>query len=246
MRLKNKVSIVTGAAQGIGEAIAYRFAEEGSKVVLCDVKAEDLRKVHDTINEKGGVAEIEAGSVADREYVKAMVERTVERYGTIDVLVNNAGITRDAILHKMTEEQWDQVIDVNLKGVFNCLQAAAIHMRQKQHGTIINISSTSRYGNPGQINYSATKGGVVSMTRTAAKELARKQVTCNCVAPGTIWTDMMKAMPESAIEHHRSGVPLGRFGDPVDIANLCLFLASDEAGYITGQVINCDGGSFMA
>ena len=246
MRLKDKVAIVTGAGRGIGEAIAYRFIEEGAKVVLCDLDEQPLNTVESKIKGMGGSSRVALGSVADRSFVQSMIDETANEFGTVDVLVNNAAITRDAILHKMTEEQWDQVIDVNLKGSFNCLQAAAVHMRGKEKGTIINISSTSRFGNPGQLNYSATKGGVVAMTRTAAKELARKKVTCNCISPGTIMTDMVKAMPEEAIEKHRSGVPLGRFGDPVEVAHLCVFLASDEASYITGQVINCDGGSFMA
>lgn len=246
MRLNGKAAIVTGAGRGIGEAIAVMFAEQGAKVVLCDIDNENLTKVAGRIEGNGGTCLVEQGDIVDREFVKRMVDNTVKTFGEVDVLINNAAITRDAILHKMTEEQWDAVVDVNLKGSFNCLQAVAAHMRSREKGTIINISSTSRFGNPGQLNYSATKGAVVSMTRTAAKELARKKVTCNCVSPGTIMTEMVKAMPAEAFERHRSGVPLGRFGDPEEVANLCLFLASDEASYITGQVINCDGGSFMA
>jgi len=245
MRLKGKVAIVTGAARGIGEAIAYRFVEEGAKVTLCDVDEAGLRKVESRIKEMGAECLVAAGNIVDRAFVKKMVDDTVARFGALDVLVNNAAITRDAILHKMTEEQWDQVIDVNLKGSFNCLQAAAIHMRERGKGTIINISSTARFGNPGQLNYSASKGGVVAMTRTAAKELARRGVTCNCISPGTIWTDMLKAVPENVLEGFKAGVPLGRFGEPREVAHLAVFLASDEASYITGQTINCDGGSFM-
>jgi NAD(P)-dependent dehydrogenase (short-subunit alcohol dehydrogenase family) len=175
-----------------------------------------------------------------------MVDDTVKEFGSLHVLVNNAAITRDAILHKMTEAQWDEVMDVNLKGNFNCLQAAAVHMRGQGKGTIINVSSTSRYGNPGQLNYAASKGGVIGMTRTAAKELCRKNVRVNCISPGTIWTDMLKAVPPEAQERLKTGIPLGRFGDPREVAHLAVFLASDEASYITGQTINCDGGSFMA
>jgi len=246
MRLKGKVAIVTGAARGIGEAIAYRFVEEGAKVTLCDVDEAGLRKVESRIiEEMGGECLVAVGNIVDRAFVKKMVDDTIARFGALDVLVNNAAITRDAILHKMTEEQWDQVIDVNLKGSFNCLQAAAIHMRERGKGTIINVSSTARFGNPGQLNYSASKGGVVAMTRTAAKELARRGVTCNCISPGTIWTDMLKAVPENVLEGFKAGVPLGRFGEPREVAHLAVFLASDEASYITGQTINCDGGSFM-
>ncbi len=245
MRLKEKVAIVTGAARGIGEAIAYRFVEEGARVTICDVDEAGLREVESRIRGMNGECLVAVGNIVDRAFVKRMVDDTIGKFGALDILVNNAAITRDAILHKMTEEQWDQVIDVNLKGSFNCLQAAAIHMRERGKGTIINVSSTARFGNPGQLNYSASKGGVVAMTRTAAKELARRGVTCNCISPGTIWTDMLKAVPENVLEGFKAGVPLGRFGEPREVANLALFLASDEASYITGQTINCDGGSFM-
>lgn len=246
MRLKDKVAIVTGAARGIGEAIVYRFIEEGARVTLCDVDEAALKKVEKKVNVMNGVCRIATGDIVNRDLVQKMVDETIKAFGTLDVMVNNAAITRDAILHKMTEEQWDQVIEVNLKGTFNCLQAAATYMRSQEKGTIINVSSTSRFGNVGQLNYSASKGGVVALTRTAAKELARKGVTCNCISPGTIWTDMMKTIPEKVLETFRSGVPLGRFGEPKEVAHLCVFLASDEASYITGQTINCDGGSFMA
>jgi len=246
MRLKDKVAIVTGAGRGIGEAIALRFIKEGAKVTLCDVDEKAVTAVAAKIGELGGQSLVTAGDISKKAFVVGMVEKTTARFGRLDILVNNAGITRDAILHKMTEEQWDQVLSVNLKGSFLCLQAAAMVMREQEKGTIINISSTSRFGNIGQLNYSASKGGVVSMTRTAAKELARKHITCNCISPGTIWTDMMKTIPEKVLDQFKAGVPLGRFGTPDELANLCLFLASDEASYITGQTINCDGGSFMA
>ena len=246
MRLKDKVAIITGAARGIGEAIAYRFIEEGAKVTLNDVDGAALEKVQSTAREMKGDPLLAVGNISDRDFVGKMVEDTITRFGTLDVLVNNAAITRDAILHKMTQEQWAEVMEVNLKGTFNCLQAAAGYMRSQKKGTIINVSSTSRYGNVGQLNYAASKGGVVAMTRTAAKELCRKNVTCNCISPGTIWTDMLKAVPEEAQERLKAGIPLGRFGDPKEVAHLAVFLASDEALYITGQTINCDGGSFMA
>jgi NAD(P)-dependent dehydrogenase (short-subunit alcohol dehydrogenase family) len=245
MRLKDKVAIVTGAGRGIGEAIVYRFIEEGAKVTLCDVDAPALSQVESDVRKMNGECLLAAGDIVDRAFVQSMVDDTLKTFGDLDVMVNNAAITRDAILHKMTEEQWDQVMEVNLKGSFNCLQAAAIYMRGQSKGTIINVSSTSRFGNPGQLNYAASKGGVVGMTRTAAKELCRKNVTCNCISPGTIWTDMLKAVPPDVQERLKVGIPLGRFGDPKDVAHLAVFLASDEASYITGQTINCDGGSFM-
>jgi len=246
MKLKNKVAIVTGAARGIGEAIVYRFIEEGARITLCDVDQPALELVKTKVEKMNGACLLAAGDIVDRAFVGRMVDNTVKEFGTLDVMVNNAAITRDAILHKMTQEQWEEVMAVNLKGTFNCLQAAAIYMREQGKGTIINVSSTSRYGNVGQLNYAASKGGVVAMTRTAAKELCRKGVTCNCISPGTIWTDMLKAVPEQAQERLKAGIPLGRFGDPKEVAHLAVFLASDESSYITGQTINCDGGSFMA
>jgi len=246
MRLNNKVAIVTGAAKGIGEAIAYRFIEEGALLTLCDVDKTALEAVKSKVDDMNGACVLSVGDIADRDFVGRMVDHTVKEFGTLHVMVNNAAITRDAILHKMTQEQWEEVMSVNLKGTFNCLQAAAIYMREQGKGTIINVSSTSRYGNVGQLNYAASKGGVVAMTRTAAKELCRKGVTCNCISPGTIWTDMLKAVPEPAQERLKAGSPLGRFGDHREVAQLAVFLASDEASYITGQTINYDGGSFMA
>jgi len=246
MRLNGKAAIITGAAQGIGAAMAVRFIEEGAFVTLCDVDSAGIKKTSEKLKELNGRFLLAQGDITDRGFVKQMVDDTVNEFGTLDIMVNNAAITRDAILHKMTEAQWDQVMDVNLKGTFNCLQAAAIYMRTKGKGSIINVSSTARFGNIGQLNYSSTKGGVVALTRTAAKELARKNIRCNCISPGTIKTPMVETIPNKVIEEYIAGSPLGRFGDPREVAQLCVFIASDEASYITGQVINCDGGSFMA
>jgi len=245
MRLKDKVAIVTGAAHGIGEAIVYRFIEEGAKVTLCDIDEVGLEKVESKIVDMKGECLQAVGNVTDRSFVQAMVDHTVKRFNSLDILINNAAIIRDVVLHKMTEKQWDEVIDVNLKGTFNCLQAAAIYMRNQGKGVIINISSQSRFGNPGQLNYSASKGGVVSLTRTAAKELARKNIRVNCISPSTIWTEMLKTVPENLLNIYKALIPLGRFGDPREVANVCIFLASEEASYITGQTINVDGGLFM-
>jgi 3-oxoacyl-[acyl-carrier protein] reductase len=249
MRLKDKVAIVTGSGRGIGEGIALRFAEEGAKVVVNDVNEADVRRTVEAIKSKGGQAVGVVGSVTAREVTQKMVDTAVKEFGTLDILINNAGITRDAMLHKMTDEQWDQVIDVNLKGVFLCTQCAARVMREKGHGKIVNISSTSWRGNPGQLNYSATKAGVIGMTKTAAKELAPKGINVNVIAPGMIWTDMIKAMPPAIVERMEKSlafiVPLNRKGAPQDIANLALFLASDESSFITGQLIHCDGGMIM-
>jgi len=178
-----------------------------------------------------------------------MVDTAVSEFGTIDIMVNNAGITRDVILHKMTDEQWNEVIAVNLTGVFYGIQIAARVMREKGYGKIINISSTSALGNAGQLNYSASKAGVIGMTKTAAKELGPKGINVNAIAPGMIWTDMMKSMPPNVIQQIDASlpflVPLNRKGSPRDVANLALFLASDESSFLTGQLIFCDGGMKM-
>ncbi len=249
MRIKDKVAIITGAGRGIGEGIALRFAEEGARVIVNDVNEGEASRTAQAIQGKGGKAVAVTGSVGSRDVAQKMVDTAVKEFGTVDILVNNAGIIRDAMLHKMTDEQWDQVIEVNLKGVFLCTQCAARVMREKGYGKIINISSTSWRGNPGQINYSATKAGVIGMTKTTAKELAPKGINVNVIAPGMIWTDMIKSMPPAMVERMEKGlafiVPLNRKGLPQDIANLALFLASDESSFITGQLIHCDGGMIM-
>jgi len=249
MRLKDKVAIVTGSGRGIGEGIVLRFAEEGAKIVINDVNEADAKAVVDKIKANGGQAVYVLGSVADRAVVQKLVDTAVKEFGTLDIIINNAGITRDSILHKMTDEQWDAVIAVNLTGLFYGIQCAARVMREKGYGKIINISSTSALGNAGQINYSASKAGVIGMTKTAAKELGAKGVNVNAIAPGMIWTDMMKNMPPETIKQMDAMlpfiVPMNRKGSPLDIANLALFLASDESSFITGQVIFCDGGMKM-
>jgi NAD(P)-dependent dehydrogenase (short-subunit alcohol dehydrogenase family) len=237
---------VTGSGRGIGEGIVMRFVEEGAKVIVNDVNEADANNVVNQVKAKGGQAIVVLGSVADRSVVQEMVDTAVKEFGTLDIIVNNAGITRDVILHKMTDDQWNAVVAVNLTGVFYGIQCAARYMREKKSGKIINISSTSALGNAGQLNYSATKAGVIGMTKTAAKELGPKNVNVNAIAPGMIWTDMMKNMPPESIKQMDAMlpyiVPLNRKGSPQDIANLALFLASDESSFITGQVIFCDGG----
>jgi NAD(P)-dependent dehydrogenase (short-subunit alcohol dehydrogenase family) len=249
MRLMDKVAIVTGAGRGIGEGIALRFAGEGAKLIINDVNETDANHTVEAIKTKGGQAVALIGSVASRQVAQKMVDTAVTQFGTVDILVNNAGIIRDAMLHKMTDEQWDQVIEVNLKGVFLCTQCAAQVMREKGYGKIINISSSSWRGNPGQINYSATKAGVIGMTKTAAKELGPKRINVNVIAPALIWTDMTKSMPPVLLQRVEQSLaflmPLNRWGQPEDVANLALFLASDESSFITGQLIHCDGGFLM-
>jgi NAD(P)-dependent dehydrogenase (short-subunit alcohol dehydrogenase family) len=249
MRLKDKVAIVTGSGRGIGESIALRFAAEGAKLIVNDVNEADAIRTAETIKGKGGQAAAVIGSVASRQVAQSMVDTAVKEFGTVHILVNNAGIIRDAMLHKMTDEQWDQVIEVNLKGVFLCTQCAARVMREKKYGKIINISSSSWRGNPGQLNYSATKAGVIGMTKTAAKELGPKGINVNVIAPALVWTDMTRSMPKELLQRVEQMLPfimpLNRWGQPEDIANVALFLASDESSFITGQLIHCDGGFIM-
>lgn len=249
MRLKDKVAIVTGSGRGIGEGIVMRFAEEDAKIIVNDVNEADAKAVVEKIRAKGGQAIAVLGSVADRAVVQKMVDTAVAEFGTLDIIVNNAGITRDVMLHKMMDDQWKAVIDVNLTGVYYGIQCAGRVMREKKYGKIINISSTSALGNAGQLNYSASKAGVIGMTKTAAKELGPKNVNVNAIAPGMIWTDMMKGMPPDVLQQMDMMlpfiVPLNRKGSPRDIANLALFLASDESSFITGQIIFCDGGMKM-
>ncbi|MBI5523192.1 MAG: SDR family oxidoreductase [Desulfarculus sp.] len=245
MRLKDRVAIVTGAAQGIGAATALRLAEEGAHLCICDLNAQGLDQVAGQVREMGRRCLVKVGSVADRAFVDAMVQETMAQLGGLDILVNNAGIVRDAIGHHMTEEQWDQVIEINLKGVFNCLQACMVPMRQQGSGAIVNLSSVSRYGVAGQFNYAAAKGGVASLTAAAAKELGRKGVRVNAVAPGSIDTEMLMTMPQIKRDMlTQFMIPLGRLGQPREVANVIAFLVSDEASYISGQTINVCGGTY--
>lgn len=236
-RIEGKVALVTGGAAGIGRAIVEKFAAEGAKVVIaCDVNPCEY-------TESNVVGKIL--NVTDREGIKALVKEIVEEYGPIDILVNNAGITKDAPFVRMSEEQWDAVIDINLKGVFNVTQAVAPVMTKAKKGSIITLSSVvGLYGNIGQTNYAATKAGVIAMTQTWKKELCRKgaQIRVNCVAPGFIQSPMTDKLSEKAVEGILSGVPLQRMGTKEDVANAVLFLASDESSYITGAVLPISGG----
>ena len=242
-RLANRTAIITGGARGIGRATAHRFAAEGAAVMLADVEAQAGREVASAIEDNGGTAAFTETDVTDPDQVEKLVEATVGRFGGLDVLVNNAGITRDATLKKMSEEAFDQVVDVNLKGVFNCTKAAHPHLVESDTGRVLNAASiVGRYGNFGQTNYVATKSGVIGMTKTWAREFGRDEITVNAVAPGFIDTDMMESVPEKVIDGLTDRTPLGRLGDPADIANAYCFLASDEAAFITGSVLAVDGG----
>lgn len=244
MRLQNKVALITGAGNGIGKQTALTFSREGAKVVVADINGDAGRKVVDEILQSGGSAAFEMVNVAETKDVVRMVENSVKTYGKIDILVNNAGIVADARLVKMDLEQWQRVIDINLKGVFLCGQAVAKVMETNQSGgVILNASSVvGLYGNFGQSNYVATKAGVIGMTKTWARELGKKGIRVNAVAPGFIATDILQSIPEKVINMMVEKTPLGRMGKPQDIANAYLFLATDEASFITGAVLSVDGG----
>ncbi|WP_342469643.1 3-oxoacyl-ACP reductase FabG [Ureibacillus sp. FSL K6-3587] len=246
MRLKGKVAIITGGANGIGKAATKRFLEEGAKVVVADIQKEAGEQLAKQFRDQGHEVMFYPVNVASKDEVETMVEKVKEIYGKIDVLINNAGITRDAMLVKMTEEQFNDVIDVNLKGVFHCTQAVAKVMIEQGNGKIINTSSVSGiYGNIGQTNYAAAKAAIVGMTKTWAKELGKKGINVNAVAPGFTKTTMVEKMPEKILNYMESITSLKRLGEPDDIANAYLFLASDESNYITGHVLHVDGGIMM-
>ena len=242
-RLENKVSLITGAAQGIGLATALKFAAEGAIIIVCDVKQVGVDAAVALCQAAGATAAGFVMDVTDRAMVDAVVAQVKERFGRIDVLVNNAGITQDARLQKMTLEQFERVIDVNLRGVFHCSQAVADGMVAQGSGVILNASSVvGLYGNFGQTNYAATKFGVIGFTKTWSRELGPKGVRVNAVAPGFIATPILASMPEKVIKGMEAKIPLGRLGRPEEIANTYAFLASDEASYINGTVIEVSGG----
>ena len=243
MRLEGKTAIITGAARGIGRETALTFAREGARVVVSDWEEGAGLQTTKDISDLGAEAFFFRADVADREQVKALVDATVRQYGRIDILINNAGITADAFLTKMTEEQFDRVIGINLKGVFNCTQAVVPVMIQQGAGVVLSASSVvGLYGNVGQTNYAASKFGVIGMTKSWAKELGKKGLRFNAVAPGFIQTDMTAKVPDKVLDLMREKTPLGRLGRPSDIARAYLFLASDEADYINGAVLSVDGG----
>lgn len=247
MRLENKVAIVTGAGRGLGRGIAIKLAKEGAKVIVADMMPADETVAE--IQAFGGTASSFAVNVAKQEEVQAMVKYAINTYGTLDIMVNNAGINRDGMLHKMTLDNWNLVIDVDLTGTFYGTQEAIKYMREKNYGRIINISSGSWLGNIGQANYAAAKAGVVGLTKTAARENARKGITCNVICPGFIETDMTLKLKEvndgAAWDSMISRVPAGRAGKPEDVGNMVAFLASDEAAYVTSEVINVGGGMIV-
>ncbi|MBI9065942.1 MAG: 3-oxoacyl-ACP reductase FabG [Salinivirgaceae bacterium] len=242
-RLENKIAIITGGADGIGKAGAHKFANEGATVIIWDMNEDKGKETVQELKNIGAISEFYKVNVAEYGEVEKTVAEIIEKYKKIDILVNNAGITRDATLKKMTSEQWNQVISVNLTGVFNCTKIISQHMVEQNFGRIINTSSVvALYGNFGQTNYVATKAGVIGMTKTLSKELGRKGITVNAVAPGFILTEMVKKMPEDVLKIMESKVPIGRLGQPEEIASIYAYLASDEAAYINGATISVDGG----
>jgi 3-oxoacyl-[acyl-carrier protein] reductase len=242
MPLAGRVALVTGAGSGIGEATAQRFAAEGAVVVVNDVDVDRARAVAAAIQKDGGKASAVGANVTRRDEVERMVADVVAEHGRLDILINNAGINRDAMSHKMTEEQWDQVLTVNLKGTFLCAQAALPKMRERGWGRVVNTSSVGSLGNIGQANYAASKAGVIGLTKTLALEYAKYGVTVNCIAPGAVMTPMLAGVPDPIKEKITGQIPVGRIADPAEIAAVHAFLASDEAAYITGQVLFVDGG----
>jgi 3-oxoacyl-[acyl-carrier protein] reductase len=246
MRVKDKVVIITGSGSGIGKETGILFAKEGAKVVVADVNEKAGAETVDAIKNAGGEAFFARLDVSNREQSKQVVKDTIAKYSRVDVLINNAGIIQDALVVKMTEEQWDKVIDINLKGPFNCIQAVVEQMISQGSGVILNISSiVALYGNVGQTNYAATKAGLVGMTKTLAKELGKKGIRVNAVAPGFIYTPMTATVPEKILEMMKEKTPLKRLGAPADIANTLLFLSSDDASFINGAVISVDGGLLL-
>ena len=243
-RFENKIVLVTGAGRGIGASIAKRFASEGAEVIVnYSGNDEAAQKTVDEITATGGQAQKYKCSVNDSESVKVMIDEIIKKFGRIDILVNNAGITKDGLMLRMTDEDFDRVIDVNLKGTFNCTKYVSKYMLKQKSGKIINISSVvGLSGNAGQVNYSASKAGIIGITKSAAKELSSRGITVNAVAPGYVDTDMTKVLSDNIRNEILKNIPLQRMGNVEDISNCVAFLASEDASYITGQVISVDGG----
>ena len=247
MRLKDKVALITGGARGIGQAIAMAFAKEGADIVVADVNLEVAQKTASEIESLGRKALALEMDVTNYEKVEEGINKILDKMGKVDILVNNAGITKDNLLLRMSQADWDAVINVNLKGTFNCIKAVSRPMVKQRSGRIISIASIiGLMGNPGQANYAASKAGIIALTKTVAKELASRNINANAVAPGFIQTEMTAKLPEDIKKKMLEAIPLAKLGTPQDVANVCLFLASDESSYVTGQTITIDGGMVMA
>lgn len=245
--LKGKVAIITGSGRGIGKAIALKLAENGADIVINDIPGSDYAdETKKEIEALGVKAIVVRGDVRNKDDVDALINQTVETFGKIDILVNNAGITRDGLMIRMSEEDWDMVLDINLKGAFNCIKAAARPMMKQRSGSIINIASVvGVMGNAGQANYTASKAGLIGLTKTVAKEFSSRNIRANAVAPGFIESHMTDVLPEDVKKQYFDAIPLSKFGTTEDVAKAVLFLASDLSSYVTGQTINVDGGLVM-
>jgi len=247
MRLKNKVALITGGARGIGRAIGIVFAKEGADIVVADVNQETAQQTASEIEALGVKVLALEMDVTNFEKVEEGINKILDKMGKVDILVNNAGITKDNLLLRMSPADWDAVINVNLKGTFNCIKAVSRPMIKQRSGKIISIASIiGLMGNPGQANYAASKAGIIALTKTVAKELASRNINANAVAPGFIQTAMTDKLPEEIKKKMLEAIPLAKLGTPEDVANVCLFLASEESSYITGQTITIDGGMVMA
>ncbi len=247
MKLKDKVALITGGARGIGQSIALTFAKEGADIVVADVNLEVAQKTASEIEALGRKALALEMDVTDFAKVEEGVNKILDKFGKVDILVNNAGITKDNLILRMSQAEWDAVINVNLKGTFNCIKAVSRPMIKQRSGKIVSIASIiGLMGNPGQANYAASKAGIIALTKTVAKELSSRNINANAVAPGFIQTEMTAKLPENVKAKMMEAIPLAKLGMPQDVANVCLFLASEDASYITGQVITVDGGMVMA
>lgn len=243
MRLKDQIALITGSARGIGKEVALTFAKEGAKVIISDINGDSASKTCEEFIQQGFEAAGFACDVTNTDSVSQMVDKILDKYGRIDILVNNAGITRDNLLLRMSEQEWDSVLNTNLKGTFICTKIVSKFMLKAKKGKVVNIASIIGVrGNAGQANYAASKGGVIAFTKSVAREFSSRNITANAVAPGFIQSDMTEKLTDKAREEIFKQIPLGKLGTPKDVANVCLFLASSDADYITGQTIIVDGG----
>ncbi|MDR3253663.1 MAG: 3-oxoacyl-[acyl-carrier-protein] reductase [Endomicrobium sp.] len=247
MKLCGKTAVITGSAQGIGKAIAEIFASEGAEIVISDINIESAQQTADAIKTQYAVEAIAVvGNVSKLEDCEVLVKTSLDKFNKIDIIIKNAGIKKDNLVLRMSEAEWDAVIEVNLKGVFNCIKSVSRHMLKRREGRIINIASVvGQMGNAGQINYSASKGGIIAITKTCAREFASRNILVNAVAPGFIRTAMTDKLTEEQKQTMTSTIPLARLGEVSDIAKASLFLASDDSAYITGQVLAVNGGMYM-
>ena len=247
MQLSGKTAVITGSARGLGKAIALKLAQMGANIVLNDIEGSDsIESTAKEFKDRGFNVAVSKGDVRSEDDVNKLMNTAVDTFGSLDILVNNAGITRDTLMLRMTEKDWDDVLSINLKGAFMCTRAAAKIMIKSRSGSIINLASVSGViGNAGQANYSSSKAGLIGLTKSTAKELASRNIRCNAVAPGFIASKMTDVLPDKVREMYLANIPLGRFGAPEDVADVVGFLASDWARYVTGQVINIDGGLVM-